>query len=214
MINSKGLAVFLRGLFLVSVLAACGPSPNSTYPQELKLSRENPVNLRPKSADSGPVPKLEPLVPNGSFEAVDETGRPRGWGMSSVSLVKLGELPGYDPVNGARMMILHSTSEWGVLYAPLAPEAQVPGLRIAVSAYGRTPKRSLLHLTVRCKVAGEYVELANSEWMACPDAWKPVQVEVVVPDGLESGSLQVRIVLRNEPGNVVYLDHVHAQLLP
>lgn len=207
-------AALLAALSVLLPVSACGPLSNEDvrerYAVEAAAPAGDPVEAAPAPvADSA----FENRIKNGSFEEKDETGRPRGWAVSPPAIMIAEGSPAVYPFDGDEYMMLRSVGDrYGILAFTLNLDASALGKTVVATAQGRAPLWRYMFLSVRYAVDGAYTENLH-EWPACPHNWTENIAREHIPLDADPGSVQVRILVRDEPGYTFCVDDVRAFVL-
>jgi len=196
-------------------LSGCGPKSNDEvrelYGVEIQ-SPPAPLTAAVHVAIDATTDLLN-RIGNGSFEQKDENGRPRGWAVSPPGIIVRAQSPSVYPFDGEDYMTLQSVADsYGILAFTLDLNPDDLGKTIVATAQGRSPLWRYMFLTVRYKVDGEYIENLH-EWPTCPNDWTENIARETIPTNADPESIQVRILVRNDPGFTFCVDHVRAFVL-
>lgn len=209
--RKPGTAWRLGAAAIAVMAAACGPSLTPAYTPE----PGDPVVASDvlESDRAAPFSESPSAIPNGSFEQKDETGRPLGWAVSPASSIVRDVAESYAAIDGNTFVALESTGEsWTVLAANVV--GSIGGGVLVATAQGRAPIDSFMFLEIGARTDGEFTTWTRTGWPACPDDWTPVVAKTAIDPGASAESIQVRVIVRNEPGRIVYVDDVRVTVLP
>lgn len=197
------------------MLSGCGPLSNEEVRERYGEEIEAPVTVYANegAVATHPGTEFENRVGNGSFEEKDETGRPRGWVVSPDEIIVRGESPAVYPFEGDEYVMLRSVEDrFGILAYSLQLGPEDLGKTVIATAQGRAPLWRYMFLSVRYAIDGKYTEHMH-EWSACPHDWTENIARETIPLDADPESVEVRVIIRDEPGYTYCVDHVRAFVL-
>ena len=190
-------------------VAEPAPVPAPAKPESAPQSPAVARNAKPNAATP---PKAAPaydasLIPNGSFEAKDDTGRPSGWIVSPPSII-VRDATGEAADGKSWLGLKGDKKNWGVIAADVKLAPELLGRDLRIVAFGKAPEDNKMNLALVCEVDGKETEVAKKYWAKTGDDWSKVEFTAAVPVAADPNKVRVRALLPQGSGEGYALDGI------
>lgn len=178
--------------------------PDNVDPETARVRVQIADKARKGFALDNVLVLVDVLRGDGTFNVVNETGRPGGWSISHHNA--LVESPAR-PYEGSRAMGLKGQDEWVVFAANLDLTEADAGRNVAVSAWYYSDQPNVLGVDIIGVVGNEKKPLAS---MTCGETkkWAQALFAVKLPPDLDPETARIRFVLPPKAAGSFAVDRV------